>query len=59
LGIAIFALIPFNYFSARVAQLQFDLETAATNVEVMLGGEKTGDAVRLRKPEAPSQATSH
>jgi len=41
LGIAIFALIPFNYFSARVTQLQFDLETAATNVEVMVGGGKT------------------
>src|SRR3984957_19104465 len=40
LGIAIFALVPFNYFSARVTQLQFDLETAATNVEVMVGGAK-------------------
>jgi biopolymer transport protein ExbB len=60
LGIAIFALIPFNYFSAKVTQLQFDLETAATNVEVMVGsGGKTGDAVHLHKPESPSQATSH
>ena len=40
LGIAIFALIPFNFFSARLTQLQFDLETAATNVEVMVGGAK-------------------
>jgi biopolymer transport protein ExbB len=60
LGIAIFSLIPFNYFTARVAQLQFDLETAATNVEVMAGaGAKTGDTVHLRKPEAPGQATTH
>lgn len=59
LGIAIFALIPFNYFSAKVAQLQFDLETAATNVEVMVGGGKGGDAVHLRQPAAPEQATSH
>jgi len=60
LGIAIFSLIPFNYFSAKVAQLQFDLETAATNVEVMVGGGvKTGDTVHLRKPEPPHQATSH
>ena len=58
LGIAIFALIPFNYFSARVTQLQFDLETAATNVEVMVGGGKAGD-VHLHKAAAPSQATSH
>jgi biopolymer transport protein ExbB len=59
LGIAIFSLIPFNYFSAKVAQLQFDLETAATNVEVMVGGGKTGDSVHLLKPETPGQATTH
>jgi biopolymer transport protein ExbB len=59
LAIAIFSLIPFNYFSAKVSQLQFDLETAATNVEVMVGGSKTGDTVHLHKSEAPSQATSH
>ena len=59
LGIAIFSLIPFNYFSAKVQQLQFDLETAATNVEVMVGGGKGGDAVHLHKPEAPREATSH
>jgi len=60
LGIAIFSLIPFNYFSSKVAQLQFDLETAATNVEVLVGGGvKTGDTVHLRKPESPGQATSH
>ncbi len=40
LGIAIFALIPYNYFSAKVARLQFELETAATNVEVMVQGAK-------------------
>lgn len=59
LGIAIFSLIPFNYFSAKVQQLQFDLETAATNVEVMVGGGKGGDTVHLHKPEAPREATSH
>ena len=59
LGIAIFALIPFNYFSARVTQLQFDLETAATNVEVMVGGGRTGDTVHLLAPTPPSQTTSH
>jgi len=59
LGIAIFALIPFNYFSAKVTQLQFDLETAATNIEVMVGGGKAGETVHLQKPATPSQATSH
>jgi biopolymer transport protein ExbB len=43
LGIAIFSLIPFNFFSSKVAQLQFELETAATNVEVMVGGGKGAD----------------
>jgi len=59
LGIAIFALVPFNYFSAKVTQLQFDLETAATNVEVMVGGGKAGDTVHLHQPASPSQSTSH
>jgi biopolymer transport protein ExbB len=60
LAIAIFSLIPFNYFTARVAQLQFDLETAATNVEVLVGGGvKSSDTVHLHKPTPPGQATSH
>jgi biopolymer transport protein ExbB len=40
LGIAIFSLIPFNYFTARVTRLQFELETAASNVEVMIESGK-------------------
>ena len=41
LGIAIFALIPFNFFTSRVANLEFELQTAATNLEVMLGAQQT------------------
>src|SRR6184192_2789817 len=37
LGIAIFSLIPFNFFTSRVSNLEFELQTAATNLEVMLG----------------------
>jgi len=33
--------------------------TAATNVEVMVGGGKAGDTVQLHKPSSPGQATSH
>ena len=44
LGIAIVSLIPYNIFSAKVTQLQFELETAATNIEVMVGGKKTPPA---------------
>ena len=43
LGIAIFTLIPFNYFTGKVVRLQFELETAATNVEVMVNA-KNGNA---------------
>ncbi|MFL6590761.1 MAG: MotA/TolQ/ExbB proton channel family protein [Chthoniobacterales bacterium] len=43
LGIAIFALIPFNFFTSRVSNLEFELQTAATNLEVMLEAQnKTG-----------------
>ena len=49
LGIAIVALIPYNYFSGRVARLQYELETAATNVEVMVLAARTGaDALAAR-----------
>ena len=40
LGIAIFALIPFNFFTQKTSRLQFELETAATNVEVMVNAAK-------------------
>ncbi len=46
LGIAIFSLIPFNLFTARVTRLQFDLETAATNVEVMVNEKKAAALVQ-------------
>lgn len=36
LGIAILSLIPLNYFNGKVAGLQYELETAASNVEVLL-----------------------
>ena len=36
LGIAMVTLIPFNYYSAKVQFLAFELETAATNLEVMM-----------------------
>jgi biopolymer transport protein ExbB len=35
LGIAIYTLIPMNYFHGRLASLQFDLETAANNVLIL------------------------
>ena len=54
LAIAILALIPFNYFSRRLAQLQFELESAATNVEVMVQAakQKGFDTIEFRQPGA-------
>src|SRR5213083_1252896 len=40
LGIAIIALIPFNYFTRKTAYLHFELESAATNVQVMVEAAK-------------------
>jgi len=48
LAIAIFALVPFNFFTRKVAQLQFELESAATNLEVMMA------AAKQREPGAPA-----
>ena len=60
LGIAIFSLIPFNFFTAKLTQLQFELETAATNVEVLVGGGgKAGDTSHLHKPAAPVSTSGH
>jgi biopolymer transport protein ExbB len=48
LAIAIIALIPFNFFTSKTSRLQFELETAATNVEVMV------NAARERASETPA-----
>jgi biopolymer transport protein ExbB len=42
LGIAIISLIPLNYFGGKVAGLQYELETVASNVEVSLNRIKHG-----------------
>lgn len=42
LGIAIIALVPLNYFGGKVAALQYELETVASNVEVLLNRIKHG-----------------
>ena len=53
LAIAILALIPFNYFTRKVAQLQFELESAATNVEVMVTAakQKGFDTMEFRRED--------
>ena len=40
LGIAIFALIPFNYYTRKMANLQFELETTMNNVDILVESAK-------------------
>ena len=42
LAIAIFCLIPFNYYNGRLARLQFELETAMSNVELLDESRRDG-----------------
>jgi biopolymer transport protein ExbB len=53
LGIAIFTLIFFNFFNARVARLQFDLETTCNNVILML------NSIRNRSNLANTDQDAH
>jgi biopolymer transport protein ExbB len=57
LGIAIFALVPFNFFTSRVSNLEFELQTAATNLEVMLEAQhREHKGVQLERG-TPASAT--
>jgi len=58
LGIAIFSLIPFNFFTSRVSNLEFELQTAATNLEVMLEAQSKGGRQEVAIPHGPSPASS-
>jgi len=44
LGIAILSLLPLNYFSGKLARLQFELEMAASSVEVLAHSSKLAGA---------------
>jgi len=41
LGVAIIALIPFNYLNARLEEARHDIEDAITNVEILLKSDTT------------------
>jgi biopolymer transport protein ExbB len=50
--IAIVSLVPLNYFSGRLARLQFELETGASNVEVLANaGKLNAPADPLLRPK--------
>jgi biopolymer transport protein ExbB len=46
--IAIVSLVPLNFFSAKLARLQFELETAASNVEVLADAGKLEEKTGMR-----------
>src|SRR6266567_1211565 len=56
LAIAILALIPFNFYSRKLAQLQFELESAATNVEIMVTAAKQKGLDTMEFRREPTQA---
>jgi biopolymer transport protein ExbB len=58
LAIAIIALIPFNYFTRKMAHLQFELESAATNLEVMVTAAKKrgSDTMEFRREDVEEKA---
>ncbi len=56
LSIAVVALIALNYFSARVADFQFDLQNAATNAELLL---KSSAVPRDEVPNAKQPLTNN
>jgi biopolymer transport protein ExbB len=58
LGIAIFALIPFNFFTSRVSNLEFELQTAATNLEVMLGAQSAAKEVEIHTSAPTGKGSS-
>src|SRR5437762_5567852 len=57
LGIAIFSLIPFNFLTSRVSNLEFELQTAATNLEVMLEAQTKAREIGIGETTTPSSAT--
>ena len=58
LGIAIFALVPFNFFTSRVSNLEFELQTAATNLEVMLGAQSAAREMDLARTPSSAKGSS-
>ena len=50
-------LIPFNFFTSRVSNLEFELQTAATNLEVMLEAQNKAKREMEISGATPSSAT--
>jgi biopolymer transport protein ExbB len=55
LGIAIFTLVFFNFFNAKVARLQFELESTSNNVILMLNSLRNRDNIITEQDAQKSQ----
>jgi biopolymer transport protein ExbB len=58
LGIAIFTLVFFNFFNAKVARLQFELESTSNNVILMLNSLRNRGSAPLADTEQDAQQPS-
>jgi len=56
LVIAVLSLVALNYFSAKLANFQFEIQTAATNTEVLSGTGALNRKEKETKKESPSYA---
>ncbi|HKM59201.1 MAG TPA: MotA/TolQ/ExbB proton channel family protein [Chthoniobacterales bacterium] len=55
LGIAIFTLVFFNFFNAKVARLQFELESTSNNVILMLNSLRNRNNISTEQDARQSQ----
>jgi biopolymer transport protein ExbB/TolQ len=55
LGIAIFTLVFFNFFNAKVARLQFELESTSNNVILMLNSLRNRNTIATEQDARQSQ----
>jgi biopolymer transport protein ExbB len=56
LGIAITSLLPFNFLNARTEEARHELESAATQLELMIRGEKRPSAAPFDAAAIPVEA---
>lgn len=59
LGIAITALIPFNYLNARLEEARHEIEDAASHLELLLNKTPAASPAESNTPSAPLNQRAH
>ncbi len=59
LGIAITALIPFNYLNARLEEARHEIEDAASHLELLLNKTPVASPAESNTPSAPLNQRAH